>query len=161
MAMKGWVPAARPFGELQREMNRLFDQVFGKHFAAVGRLRAGYVYPPMNVWETDDHYIVACEAAGLAMEDLEVYVTGDQLTVTGRRASQVPETGVTLHRRERDSGHFSRAVTLPGPVDSAKTEATLSDGVLTVRIPKAPEAKPKRVAVQLETDGPDGEKKGD
>ena len=151
--MKGWVPAAAPFGELQREMNRLFDSVFGKHFGTAGRLRVGYVYPPMNVRETPDHYVVSCEVPGLEMEDLEVYVTGDELTVSGRRASAVPEEGVTLHRRERETGDFSRAITLPGPVESARTEATLAEGVLTVRIPKSEEAKPKRITVQVDADG--------
>ncbi|MBM4018745.1 MAG: Hsp20/alpha crystallin family protein [Planctomycetes bacterium] len=148
--IRGWVPAPGPFGELQREVNRVFDAVFGKQLGAPGRIRAGYVYPPMNIWETGDGYVVACEVPGLEMADLEVYVAGDQLTVSGRRAEAVPEQGVTLHRRERDSGHFSRAITLPGPVDSTKTEATLADGVLTVRIPKAEEAKPKRITVHLE-----------
>ncbi len=149
MAMKAWVPAARPFAELQREMNRVFDSVFGRHFRPVGRLRSGYVYPPTNVRETDDAYTVACEVPGLEMADLEVYVTGDQLTVSGTRTNTIPEEGVTLHRHERDTGRFSRAVTLPGPLDSARTEATLAEGVLTVRIPKTEEAKPKRVEVHL------------
>ena len=150
MAMiRGWVPAPGPFGELQREMNRVFDAVFGKQLGAAGRIRAGYVYPPMNVWETPDGYVVACEAPGLEMGDLEVYVAGDQLTVSGNRPGDIPENA-TLHRRERDSGHFSRAITLPGPVDSTKTEATLAEGVLAVRIPKAEEAKPKRITVHLE-----------
>jgi len=149
MAMKAWVPAARPFAELQREMNRVFDSVFGRHFRPVGRLRSGYVYPPTNIRETDDAYTVACEVPGLEMADLEVYVTGDQLTVSGTRTNTIPEEGVTLHRHERDTGQFSRAVTLPGPLDSARTEATLAEGVLTVRIPKIEEAKPKRVEVHL------------
>jgi HSP20 family protein len=148
--IRGWVPAAGPFGELQREMNRVFDAVFGKQLGSPGRIRAGYVYPPMNVWENNDQYIVACEVPGLDMGDLEVYVVGDQLTVSGNRAETLPQENVTLHRHERDAGHFSRAITLPGPVDSSKTEATLSDGVLTVRIPKAEEAKPKRITVHLE-----------
>jgi HSP20 family protein len=131
-------------------MNRVFDAVFGKQFGSPGRLRAGYVYPPMNVWETENGYTAACEVPGLEMEDLEVYVTGDQLSVSGNRASSIPEEGATLHRHEREAGRFSRAITLPGPVDSTKTGATLADGVLTIRIPKAEEAKPKRVAVQVE-----------
>jgi HSP20 family protein len=158
--MKGWVPAAGPFGELQREMNHLFDSVFGKHFGTVGRLRVGYVYPPMNVWETADHYLVACEVPGLEMEDLEVYVTGDELTVSGRRGSAVPEEGVALHRRERDCGDFNRAITLPGPVDNSRTEATLAEGVLMIRIAKSEEAKPKRITVQVAGDSQTGENKG-
>jgi len=151
MALKAWVPAAGPLAELQREVNRVFDSVFGKQFAVLGRMRAAYVYPPMNVRESDEAYTVECEVPGLEMEDLEVYVTGDQLTVSGTRKSNLPEEGVTLHRRERDSGRFSRAVTLPGPVEGGKTEAKLADGVLTVRVPKTEETKPKRVEVRVES----------
>ena len=151
MAIKAWVPAAGPFGELQREMNRVFDTVFGKQFGGPGRMRVGYVYPPMNVRETGDHFVVDCEVPGLEMEDLEVYVARDQLTVSGQRKRALPEDGVTLHRHERDAGRFSRAITLPGPVDSSATEATLSDGVLTVRIPKTEDTKPKRVKIRVES----------
>jgi len=150
MALKAWVPAAGPVAELQREMNRLFDAVFGQHFGALGRLRAGYVYPPMNVLETEDAYRVECEVPGLEMDDLEVYVTGDQLTVNGRRTEVIPERDVTVHRHEREAGRFSRAVTLPGPVAGDQTQATLSEGILTIRIPKTEEAKPKKIQVRAE-----------
>jgi len=149
MAIRAWVPAAGPFSQLQREMNRVFDSVFGQHFGPVGRALLGYVYPPVNVRETGDHYLVECEVPGLEMEDLEVYVTGDQLTVSGVRASTIPEENVTLHRRERDAGRFSRGIALPGPVDGSRTAATLADGILTVRIPKTEETKPKRVEIQV------------
>ena len=149
MALKAWVPAAGPVAELQREMNRVFDTVFGQHFGPLGRLRAGYVYPPMNVWENDAEYVVTCEAPGLEMEDLEVYVAGDQLTVSGGRADTIPESGATVHRHERDAGRFSRAVTLPGPVLSDKTQACLAEGILTVRIPKTEEAKPRKIQVKV------------
>jgi len=151
MAIRGWVPASGPLGELQREMNRVFDTVFGKQFGLPGRWRMGYVYPPMNVRETGDHYHVECEVPGLEMEDLEVYVAGDQLTVSGNRKTAIPEDGVTLHRREREGGRFSRAITLPGPVESGKTEARLADGILTARIPKTEASKPRRVQVRAET----------
>ena len=149
MAMKAWVPAAGPFSQLQREMNRVFDSVFGQYFGPAGRIRSGYVYPSVNVRETDEAYLVACEVPGQEMDDLEVYVTGDQLTLSGSRQGTIPEEGVTLHRRERDTGRFSRAITLPGPVDSAKTQATLADGVLTVRLAKTEETRPRRVQVQV------------
>jgi HSP20 family protein len=150
MAIKAWVPAPGPFGELQREMNRVFDTVFGKHFGVSSSMRIGYVYPPMNVRETDDEFVVECEVPGLEMDDLEVYVAGDQLTVSGQRKGTVPEDGATLHRHERDTGRFNRAITLPGPVGSAGAQATLADGILTVRMPKTEETKPKRVAVRVE-----------
>ena len=147
MAIFGW-PNLDPmagFRHLSRELERLFGRS-----ADDSRRVGGGTYPPLNVLDGQDDILVQCEVPGLDMGDLEVYVAGDQLTVSGNRASAVPEEGVTLHRRERDAGHFSRAVTLPGPVDSSRTQATLADGVLTVRIPKAEEAKPKRIAVHLE-----------
>jgi hypothetical protein len=70
MALRAWVPAAGPLAELQREVNRLFDTVFGQQFGPLGRLRAGYVYPPMNIWESGEEYFVECEVPGLEMEDL-------------------------------------------------------------------------------------------
>jgi len=132
-------------------MNRVFDAVFGQHFGTAGRPVFGYVYPPVNVRETGDQYVVECEVPGLEMADLEVYVTGDQLTVSGSRPDAIPAEGITLHRHERETGRFSRGLTLPGPVDGSKTEATLADGVLTVRIPKTEDTKPKRVEVRVET----------
>ncbi len=148
MAFRAWVPSAEPFAQLQREMNRLFDTVFGKHFRS-GRLRSAYVYPATNVRETDDAYVVTAEVPGMDMDDLEVYVTGEQLTIGGTRNHHLPTEDVTLHRRERDTGRFSRAIPLPGPVQGEATEARLVDGILTVRIPKSEEAKPKRIQVQV------------
>jgi HSP20 family protein len=131
-------------------MNRVFETVFGQHFGQAGRMRAGYVYPAMNVTETEADYVVQCEVPGLDMADLEVYVAGDQLTISGSRPETIPDGDVTLHRHERDAGRFSRAITLPGPVDSAKTQATLAEGVLTVRIAKTEEVKPRQIAVRAE-----------
>jgi len=150
MAFRAWIPSPGPYAQLQREMNRLFDTVFGRHLGP-GRVRAACVYPGTNVRETQDAYVVACEVPGLEMDDLEVTVTAGQLTLSGVRRSSIPDEGATLHRRERDTGQFSRAVTLPGPVQSDAAEATLSNGVLTVRIPKTEESKPKRVHVQVDS----------
>ncbi len=61
MAIRAWVPAAGPFAQLQREMNRVFDSVFGQHFGPVSRTLLGYVYPPVNVRETGDHYLIECD----------------------------------------------------------------------------------------------------
>jgi HSP20 family protein len=151
MAIRGWVPAFGPLTELQREIDRLFDGVVGRQFGRPGRWRVGYVFPPVNVRETDDEYLVECELPGLKMEDLEVTVTGDQLTVAGTRPDTTPTEGATLHRRERDAGDFSRALTLPGAVAADRCEARLKCGILSIRIPKAETAKPKRIEVWAET----------
>lgn len=150
MALKAWVPAAGPVAELQREMNRLFDSVFGQHFGAIGRLRAGYVYPPMNVWETDEQYQVACEVPGLEMDDLEVSVTGDVLTIRGEKKDETVQKGRNYHRVERRYGSFTRSLTLPAPVNTDGVEAKARNGVLEIRLPKKEEVKPRRVEVKTE-----------
>jgi HSP20 family protein len=132
-------------------MNRLFDTVFAPSGGTRGRLRAGYVYPPMNVTETDESYVVECEVPGLEMDELEVTVTGDHLAVSGRRPNAVPEDGVCLHRRERDAGAFNRGVALPRKADGTRAEASLRNGILTIRIPKAEESKPKRIEISAES----------
>ncbi len=151
MAIRGWVPAFGPLSEFQREIDRLFEGVFSKQFGRPGRWRVGYVFPPINVRETDADYLVECELPGLKMEDLEVTVTGDQLTVAGTRPETTPGEDATLHRRERDAGAFSRAITLPGAVEPDRCEARLQHGVLSLRIPKSDAAKPKRIEVRAET----------
>jgi HSP20 family protein len=70
--------------------------------------------------------------------------------VSGRRAEAIPEQGATVHRHEREAGRFSRGVTLPGPVAGDNTQAVLSDGILTIRVPKAEEAKPRKIEVSVE-----------
>ncbi len=80
------------------------------------------------------------------MEDLEVLVSGNEVTITGERKIREPESA-NWHRRERSQGRFSRTLTLPWEVDADKVQATLRDGVLSVRLPKAESAKPKKVKV--------------
>ena len=150
MAIKGWVPAVGPLTEFQREVDRLFGRLFGNHLGAPGRMRSGYVYPPVNVRETAEQYVVECELPGLDMEELEVIVSGDQVAVAGERPDRLPAEGATLHRRERDTGRFNRALALPGPIQPDRCEARLRDGVLTIRVPKAEEAKPKKIPVHTQ-----------
>ena len=83
---------------------------------------------------------------GLKSEDLELSVVGNELTIKGRRDT-ASEEGTTFHRRERGFGEFVRAIKLPVEVDSAQVSATLVNGVLTVRLPKAEAAKPRKISV--------------
>jgi HSP20 family protein len=130
--------------QLHHEVNRLFNR-WGdgdrEGFAAVE-------FPPLNLWEEDDTFVLEAELPGLDLKDVEIYVTGhNQLTVKGERKAPVPEKGVQ-HRQERAFGRFVRTLTLPMDVDADKVEARLENGVLTVRLPKSEAAKPRKIEVK-------------
>jgi HSP20 family protein len=133
-----------PLARLQNEVNRLFENVFEDSPALRG-YAAGY--PGVNLWEEGDTAYVECELPGVGMDDLEIYVTGNELTLNGQRKIAAPENA-SWHRRERATGRFSRTLTLPWEIDAAKVEAKLRDGVLTVSLPKCESCKPKKVKVR-------------
>lgn len=137
-----------PSQRLREEMDQLFEGFFGN-----GRLRVSVpalgrqAFPSFNVWEDDKNFFAEAEVPGLKMEELAVSVMGNELAVEGERKDAELE-GVTYHRRERGVGSFSRVLRLPVEIDTDKVEATLCDGVLTVRLPKAEAAMPKKIEVK-------------
>jgi HSP20 family protein len=106
------------------------------------------VFPPVNVTEDKNNYFVRAELSGLKAEELKLSVTGKSLTISGER--DIPSEGdnVRYHRREREAVSFNRIIALPRDVEVDDIEAGLVDGVLTVTIPKAEEAKPKQISVK-------------
>ncbi|MGF1579233.1 MAG: Hsp20/alpha crystallin family protein [Gemmataceae bacterium] len=104
--------------------------------------------PALNVWEDGEHIHVTAEVPGLALEDLEVYVTGNsQLTIKGEVKQIVPEKAVR-HRQERPFGKFVRSLTLPFAVDPERVEAKLEHGVLVLKLAKHESAKPRKIPVK-------------
>jgi HSP20 family protein len=132
-----------PFTELRRQLNQLFDD-FG-----FGRWRAPLtaVYPLVNVWDDGDALRLEAELPGIKQGDLEIFALGNELTIKGRWQPSVGD-GQTRHRQERPSGEFSRVITLPFEVNADKVEARLKDGVLSVRLPKAESAKPRKITLK-------------
>jgi HSP20 family protein len=135
------------FEELERmrnDMARLFDPATEKFYPAT---TAG-VFPLVNLTEDKDNYFVRAELPGLKAEELNIAVTGNNLTISGER--KIPSEGdnVRYHRREREAGNFSRIIALPGDLEVDNVEAGLVDGVLTVTVPKAEVAKPKQITVK-------------
>lgn len=100
----------------------------------------------LHVREEGEQYVVNADLPGLSAEDLELEVTGRQLSVRGRRALKVPE-GFQLKHRERSAWSFDRTLSLPEDVDPDRVEATLRDGVLEIRLPRVPEVTPRRISV--------------
>ncbi len=141
-----------PFGGLrlmQREMERMMDRSLGRESRYVG----GGMFPPVNVYEGEQDALVQVELPGVEQDDIDLSITGETLTIKGKKAPIDDETdetdeNVRFQRRERWSGEFSRTIVLPDQVDADAVEAKLADGVLTVRLPKAETARPKRIAVQ-------------
>jgi len=130
-------------GELRRRMDALFDRVPGGSPAAS---RAG-VFPPVNLYESGDSYVLTAELPGLRTEDIDVSVERDRVTLRGERRIEYPKDA-SLHRVERGAGAFRRTVQLPLEVEGEKVEAIYRNGVLTLRIPKAPEHQPRRISVK-------------
>jgi HSP20 family protein len=122
----------------------------------VGQFRNGGVaaeagvYPTINVWDDGERFHAEAELPGFKIEDVELFVAGSQLQIRGRRTIE-PRAGWTLHRQERASGQFSRMVTLPVELDADNVQAALKDGILSVTLPKAPSAKPRKIEVKVPT----------
>jgi HSP20 family protein len=129
---------------LQRDMMQAFDRLG----TGPGPAR-GSPFPPVNLYETTQGYVLTAEIPGVRTEDLEVSVEGERVTIAGRRAIEYPSDGDTsLHRRERQAGVFRRAFNLPEPADPEKTEAVCRHGILLVQIPKAESHQPRRISVR-------------
>jgi HSP20 family protein len=136
-----------PFQELERmrqQMDSLFGQLSDSDYT---RFSAG-VFPAINLTEDKDSYYVRAELPGVKAADLDIQATSKGISITGERRLAVEGDNVRYHRRERDSGSFSRIIGLPGDIDADKVDAKLENGILTVSVPKAEAAKPKQIAVK-------------
>jgi HSP20 family protein len=104
----------------------------------------GGSYPPINAFRKGDDYVVIAELPGIDRADLDIQVKGNTIRLWGKKAAKYPEKA-GLHRRERPFGQFDRALTLPVEVDADKVQATYSDGMLAVLLPRAEHDKPRRI----------------
>jgi HSP20 family protein len=103
--------------------------------------------PPLNVWEEGEILKVEVEIPGVKLEDVDVAFEKGELTIKGEKKVAIQES-VTLHRRERLAGSFRRTLTVPWEIKTDEVSAELKDGILTVTLPKAEAAKPRKVAVK-------------
>ncbi len=129
---------------MQREMNRIVraaEQGAPLPFKAFSE-----VYPPINISETAEGYELECELPGYSMDDIELTVQGDTMTIKGKKEAVQPE-GSSIHRQERRYGSFSRSLTLPAAVDVENVSAKLVSGLLLVNLPKSAAAKPHKIAI--------------
>ncbi len=103
-------------------------------------------YPPINVFQDNDDYVIIAEIPGAKREDLEIQVKKNQVRLSGKKVVDYGEKA-SLHRRERNSGHFDRVITIPFEVDSEGVKAEYRNGILALSIPRAESDKPRVVNI--------------
>ena len=131
------------FDRLRQEVNRLFNV-----FAPGTEPFASRVYPALNLSDDGNSFYVRAELPGVNSESLDVSVVEGQLLIRGERKIEPEEEKAGYHRRERESGFFRRTIALPAKVDPEKVSASMKNGVLTVTLPRAEEAKPRKITVK-------------
>lgn len=127
------------------DFGRLFEEVADDLLSPslVGRP----AFPALNIREDENTFYLEAELPGLSMEDIELNIQGDELTLKGCRKWKKQENSV-VHCRERGYGEFTRTVMLPVEVDADKAKATLKDGVLNIVLPKSERARGRKIEVQ-------------
>ncbi len=137
-----------PFRDMRRmhdSLDRMFDRaLMGSPLAE--DLSFGSM--PIDLYETDEDIIVKAAAPGMKPEDLEISITGDRLNIRGELSEEHEDKQPKYYLRERRYGSFSRSVSLPASVDGSKADAEFENGILTLKIPKKEEAKPKTITVK-------------
>lgn len=137
-ALLGWDPF-RVMNELMR-----WDPFRGE-----GPIGLAQVFEPrVEVHEDADAYVISADLPGVDEQDLDLTVRGYELTIAGKRESERREGDATYHVYERSYGSFHRTFRLPDGIDPDHAEAALKNGVLTVRLPKRPEAKPRKISLE-------------
>ncbi len=139
-----------PFWDIERtldEMTRVFDAFGGP--AGLRSMPTG-TFPAMNVYDVGDKLVLTAEAPGVNPDDIELNVVENSLTLSGSRNGEPEGDSLRYYRRERFAGQFSRTITLAEKVNPDAVKASCKNGILTVELPKAAEAKAKRINVKAQ-----------
>ena len=139
-----WPPVDR-LSTLRDEVNRLFDFSWPSRDSG---LFSGWS-PTLDVFDDKDHLVVQVELPGMKKEEIDIAMHEGVLTVSCERKAESERKEGEMFRSERYFGKFQRSVTLPVAVESGKVKASYKDGILTIALPKAEEAKPKHIAVSV------------
>jgi HSP20 family protein len=145
MALVRWEPF-REIDTLQRQMNRLFDELM----PTVREAGNGITFvPPAEMEETPDAIHLKLEVPGMDAKDLDVQVSADSVSITGERKSETKTEEKGMTRTEFRYGKFQRTIPLPARVQNNKVQAEYKDGILKLTLPKSEEEKNKVVKVNL------------
>ena len=145
--MSAW-PSLDRWANLRDEMSNLLELPFWSNLGRQAQLFSGWA-PALDLYQNNENVIAIVELPGMRKEDIEISLHDGTLTISGERQAGGSD-GENAERTERVSGKFRRSITLPSRVDAAKVSATYKDGILTVTLPKAEEAKPKQIKVNVD-----------
>ena len=149
MAVVRWDPF-RDVMSLQDRMNRLFDQALSRTRTDDEEGLTGSTWSPaVDIFETPDSIVMKAELPGVRRENIDIQVRENTLTLKGERKFEREVKDENYLRMERSYGTFQRAFSLPAVVQQDKIKAVLRDGVLEVSMPKAEEAKPQQVKIDV------------
>jgi HSP20 family protein len=138
-----------PFGVILHEMSSVGDE-FAQLCNRLTNQEAQAAAFPVNVWHDENAVYVEADLPGVARESLDVTVTGgDRLTIRAARPAAAKVEGATWLRAERATGNYARVIGLPVMVDAEKVEASYTNGVLKVTLPKIAAVKPRTVPVKV------------
>ncbi|MEX0703813.1 MAG: Hsp20/alpha crystallin family protein [Planctomycetales bacterium] len=143
MAVFRWGNAWEAFRDLEREMDRL---IRGVH-ASIPGLRLGRQYPPLNLYELPDEYVLTAELPGTRADEFELTIASGILTMKGTRRDPEGVPDDRFRRQERFRGEWQRAVSVPERIEEEQLSAEFANGVLTVHLPKAAGAPPRQIPV--------------
>ena len=153
----GWssTPAGQPseqdpFLTLHRDVNRLFEDMFRGFGLPMTGFATG-TSPRIDVSETDQALVITAELPGVEQNDLDVQLSDTALTIKGEKKVERDEKSAGLHMRERSYGAFTRTIPLPVEIEQDKVDAKFVNGVLTITLPKSPEATSRTRSVEIKT----------
>jgi HSP20 family protein len=139
----------RDFGSLQERINKMFDDTIRSAGTVDEELATGTWSPAVDIHETDDSFVLSADLPGLKKDDIQINVEDNALTIKGEKKFEEKVPRDKYIRVERSYGTFVRSFSLPQNVDSTKIKATFKDGVLDLTLPKREEARPKKIAVEV------------
>ncbi len=132
---------------LMDELRRRMDRGWDREEAYAPRALSQPTWPLVNLFDTGGELVLTADVPGLAEKDIKITLDGETLTLAGERQIAALE-GATCHRQERAGVKFSRSFSLPVKADAERATAEVKDGVLRLTLPKAPEARPRQIAVR-------------
>ena len=144
MAFELWDPF-REAVSLRDAMNSLLQESFVR--PGSGQVPGSALALPVDVSENENEFVVKASLPGVKPEDVQITIQGDSLTIRGEMKAEEEQKVERWHLRERRYGAFQRSLSLGTPVESDKAQADYENGVLTLRLPKAEEAKPRQIKI--------------